>query len=121
MQIFESGEMYLETILILAQQKDGVHAIDVANRMSYSKPSVSRALKLLAEGGFITVNSMSHIQLTEQGRRRAEMIFERHKVLSKVFSDLGVPEAIADTDACKIEHIISPETFAVIKEKLYKK
>ena len=118
MKLLESGEMYLETILILSQQKDGVHAIDVAEYMNYSKPSVSRALGLLKTGGYLTVAADGGICLTDAGRETAEKIFERHTMLTRYLMGLGVPEAVAVEDACKIEHDISDVSFEALKQHM---
>ncbi len=111
----ESGEMYLETILILSEQKEGVHSIDVAEYMNFSKPSVSRAMSLLKEGGYITIDGENHIHLTDAGREIAEKIYDRHRTLTKFFVNLGVDEETAADDACKIEHVISDKSFSAIK------
>ena len=111
----ESVEMYLETILRLSLRKPEVHSIDVANEMGFSKPSVSVAMKNMREDGLITMDEMNHIHLTDKGREMAESVFERHSVLTKLFEGLGVDPAIAEEDACRIEHFISDETFSAIK------
>lgn len=116
MQLQESGEMYLETILILSKQKPAVRAIDVCEYMHFSKPSVSRAVGLLKNGGYITVDADGHIRLTEVGREVAAKIYERHTVLTALLTQLGVSEEVASADACKIEHVISDETFAVLRK-----
>lgn len=116
MNIQESGEMYLETIYILSQKKKTVRAVDICEEMGYSKPSVSRAVGILKNGGYIEVDSSGHITLTELGCERAEKTYERHRVLSEVFMRLGVDEKTATEDACKIEHVISDETFEAIKK-----
>ena len=116
MRLLESGEMYLETILILSQKTELVRAIDVGEYMGYSKPSVSRALSNLREGGYVTVGSDGHLSLTESGLDIANKIYERHRVLSTLLTQIGVPEDIAAGDACKIEHDISDETFNAIKK-----
>lgn len=118
MGIQESGEMYLETILILSMERGYVRAVDISEYMGYSKPSVSHAMRLLREGEFITVADDGHITLTEQGRKRAEKIFERHEILTDVLVRLGVSRETAADDACKMEHIISDETFEAIKSIL---
>ena len=118
MAIQESGEMYLETILILSQKMDNVHAIDVGRYMGYSKPSVSRAMGILKDSGFVEVADSGAITLTEQGRARAEQIYERHNVLSEILMRIGVSEETALDDACKVEHYISEETFNAIKKHL---
>ena len=118
MKLQESGEMYLETILVLTQEKSFVRAIDVGAELGYSKPSVSRAMGILREGGFITVGQDGGISLTEAGLEVAERTYERHTVLSDLFMKLGVDEENAVKDACKIEHVISSTTFAALKKHL---
>lgn len=114
MHLQESGEMYLETILILSREKTSVRSIDIVEHMHFSKPSVSRAVGLLKNGGFITVDTDGHIALTDAGREIAEKIYTRHTVLTKVLTALGVSPEIAAADACKMEHDISDETFAAL-------
>ena len=114
-KIQESGEMYLETILILTQKKGSVRSLDVAEYMGFSKPSVSRAVGILKKNGYIIMDGSGHLYLTDEGRSVAEKTFERHRVLTKVFTKLGVSAGIAAEDACKIEHVISDETFEAIK------
>jgi len=116
MALLESGEMYLETILILSQKGGGVRSIDVSEYMGFSKPSVSRAVGLLKEGGYITVNDLGHIQLTEAGLEVAERIYERHTTLTDVLERLGVDAETASEDACKLEHYISAASFQAIKD-----
>ena len=118
MVLQESGEMYLETILILSQKSRFVRAIDVGEEMGFSRPSVSRAVHLLAEGGFITIDADGGLSLTENGWEIAEKIYERHTVISKWLISLGVSEATAVDDACKMEHDISDESFAAIKRHI---
>ena len=115
MNVHESGEMYLEAILVLSRQSGFVRSIDVGEYLGYSKPSVSRAMGLLRKGGLITMEKDGGLLLTDAGRAIAEKIYERHTVLSQGLISLGVPEEIAVEDACKIEHVISDETFAIIK------
>ncbi len=115
MQLLESGEMYLETILILTIRDQTVRSIDVAKYMGFSKPSVSRAMGRLKEQGYITVDPEGNLLLTDDGRAIAEKIYERHQVLSALLMRLGVSEQTAADDACKIEHDISDETFEAIK------
>ena len=110
--------MYLETILVLSQQKDHVRSIDVAEYMQFSKPSVSRAVGILKNGGYIGIDSFGHISLTDSGREAAERIYERHRILSEILMRLGVDEKTATEDACKMEHYISDTSFAAIKEHL---
>lgn len=121
MAIQESGEMYLETILILSQKMDNVHAIDVGKYMGYSKPSVSRAMGILKEGGFITVADSGVITLTKEGKKRATAVYERHNVISDLLMMIGVSEETAVEDACKAEHYISDETFKALKKFHQKK
>ncbi len=115
MALKESGEMYLETIYTLSQAKAHVRSVDVAEHMDYSRASVSRAMGLLKEQGYIVIDEEGHITLTETGRSLAVKINERHTILSKMFMALGVdPETAAD-DACRIEHVISDRCFAAVK------
>lgn len=116
MHIQESGEMYLETILILSEKLEHVRAIDIGEYMGYSKPSVSRAVGLLKNGGFISVDGNGHITLTDDGKNHANKILERHRILTSVLTSIGVSKEIASEDACKIEHVISDETFEAIKK-----
>ena len=115
MHLQESGEMYLETILVLTSQSPHVRAIDVGEYMGYSKPSVSRAMGLLKSGGYIKVDENGFITLLEPGREVAEMIYERHTLLTKFLVHLGVSPDTAAEDACKLEHVISNESFQAIK------
>ena len=118
MVLQESGEMYLETILVLSQKSPFVRAIDVGEEMGFSRPSVSRAVHLLSEGGFIRIDPSGGLTLTDAGREVAEKIYERHTVLSQWLTSLGVPKEIATEDACKIEHDISDTSFAAIKRHI---
>lgn len=120
MQLLESGEMYLETILILSQRQTDIRAIDVGEYMGYSKPSVSRALGLLKSGGFVDTSAEGYLTLTEVGAETAEKIYERHKLLSRLLIILGVDEKTAVEDACKIEHDISDASFEAIKAHIEK-
>ena len=115
MKIQESGEMYLETILILEEKKRPIHSIDVGEYMGYSKPSVSRAVGILRSGGYITVEGNGELKLTETGRKIAEKIYERHTLLSNLLEKMGVSHETAVSDACKIEHDISDESFEAIR------
>lgn len=115
MHLQESGEMYLETILVLTRQSPHVRAIDVGEYMGYSKPSVSRAMGLLKSGGYIRVDEHGYITLLEPGREVAEKIYERHTHLTAFLTRLGVSPEVAAEDACKLEHVISDESFAAIK------
>lgn len=116
MKIKESGEMYLETILILKNKLPQVRAIDIVNYTGYSKPSVSRALSLLKNGNYINVDSNGHITLNKSGHELASIIYERHQLLTEIFIKIGVDATIAAEDACKIEHNLSNETFSAIKK-----
>ena len=118
MALFESGEMYLETILILMHKGKNVRAIDVGEYMGFSKPSVSRAMSRLKADGYITVQDDGTIRFTESGRAVAEKIYERHTVLSEYLMMLGVDEQTAKDDACRIEHVISDQTFNAIKAQM---
>ena len=118
MELKESGEMYLETICVLRKDKGFVRAIDVGAELGYSKPSVSRAMGILRDGGYITVGADGGLNLTEAGLEVAERTYERHTILSEFFMKLGVNEERAVADACKIEHVISSETFAAVKKHL---
>lgn len=115
MRLQESGEMYLETILILSRSSSRVRAIDIGEHMRFSKPSVSRALSLLKTAELITVEKDGAVLLTPKGRVIAEKTYERHTLLTRFFEKLGVTPEIAAEDACKIEHDISDETFEALK------
>lgn len=115
MHIQESGEMYLETIYVLSKKHSLVRAIDVGEYMGYSKPSVSRAMGLLKNGGFIEVAHDGSITLTDEGREVAHKIYERHTILTAFLVSIGVDETVASEDACKIEHDISDASFEAIK------
>lgn len=116
MALQESGEMYLETIYILLQENPSVRAIDVGEYMGFSKPSVSRAMGLLKDSGYVTTDGSGYISLTESGTHIAEKIYERHTLLAEMFVSLGVDEKTASEDACKIEHVISDTTFSALKK-----
>lgn len=118
MRLQESGEMYLETIYLLSRNNPRVRAIDVGQEMGYSKPSVSRAVGLLKDGGFLTVDKDGCLHLTEEGLEVAERTYERHTVLTGFFKAIGIPEEVAEEDACRIEHCISDTTLDALK-KLY--
>ena len=115
MRLQESGEMYLETILILSQRLEHVRSLDVAEHMGFSKPSVSRAVSLLKSGGYLHMDPTGYLTLTDSGRAIAEKIYERHNTLSQFFMSIGVDEKTALEDACKVEHYISDITFDRIK------
>lgn len=116
MKIHESAENYLETILMIKNRKGVVRSIDIANELDFSKPSVSVAMKNLRENGFIDVDANGYITLLESGQAIAEKMYERHTTLSTWLMSLGVDEKIAVEDACRIEHIISVESFEAIKK-----
>lgn len=116
MKIHESAENYLETILMIKNKKGSVRSIDIANELDFSKPSVSVAMKNLRENGFIDVDSNGYITLLDKGQEIAEKMYERHTLLSSWLISLGVDEKTAVEDACRIEHIISVETFEAIKK-----
>ena len=118
MALQESGEMYLETIHRLSMEQQVVRSIDVAESMGYSKPSVSRAVALLKQGGYLLVNNHGHLSLTEEGKKVAEKVFERHTVLTAMLTALGVDRETASEDACRIEHVISEQTFEAIKQHI---
>lgn len=117
MRIFESGEMYLETILVLHQEHEMVRAIDVANERKYSKPSVSRAINVLKNKNLLTIEKNGNLMLTPAGEALAKTIYERHQIITKyLITALGVDPTIAEEDACRMEHVISVETISKIKE-----
>ena len=118
MHIQESGEMYLETIFVLLKTKNSVRSVDVAEHMGYSKPSISRAMGLLKNGGFIEVAPDGAITLTQSGVQVAEKIYERHTLLTRLLVTLGVSPETAAEDACKLEHAISDESFQAIKKHI---
>ena len=116
MPLLESGEMYLETILVLSKNGKSIRSIDIVEHMGYSKPSVSRAVGLLRNGVYITVDNDGFISLTDIGHEIATKIYERHMHITEFFIKLGVTPAVASDDACKIEHDISDESFEAIKK-----
>ena len=118
LKIQESAENYLETILVLSLDKPYVRSIDIANELGFSKPSVSVAMKNLRNSGHIRVDENGHITLAPTGKKIAEMIYERHRILSQWLESLGVSRETASEDACRIEHVISEESFAAIKDHL---
>ncbi len=117
MSIHESGEDYLETILILHKNTGFVRSIDIANELGYSKPSISRAVGILKNDGYITVEPNGQIILTDSGRAKAEQVYERHLMLRKFLTDiLGVSSENSEQDACRMEHILSEETYEKLKD-----
>ena len=118
MSIYESGQMYLETIYILSLSKSYIRAIDVGEHLGYSKPSVSRAMSILKKNGYVTVDTDGAISLTESGMEIAKTMYMRHTVLTKMLMQLGVDEETATKDACRMEHVISEQSFAAIQKHL---
>ena len=118
MRLQESGEMYLETILILSQKQPSVRSVDVGEYMGFSKPSVSRAVSLLRQGGFLEMRQGGDLILTDAGREIAEKIYERHTLLTQALVLLGVPEDVAAEDACRMEHCISDATLQAVKQHM---
>lgn len=116
MKYRESEEMYLETILILKRQKSHLLSIDIANELGYSRPSVSRAVGLLVSKGYVTMAGDGELALTQAGLTRATEIYERHRVITSVLVKLGAGEELAEENACRIEHVICPELFEVLKK-----
>lgn len=116
MQLRESGEMYLETILVLSHRLNSVRSIDIAHELNFSKPSVSNAVKSLSQGGYIQVDKDGYITLTPSGLEIAKKIYERHIVITKCLVALGVDPQAAAEDACKMEHVISDNTFTALKQ-----
>ena len=115
MHLQESGEMYLETIYVLSKTGKPVRAVDVGEHMGFSKPSVSRAIGLLKQGGYVGTDDEGHLLLTESGREAAAKTYERHTILTELFVRLGVDPTTASEDACKVEHDLSDETFLAVK------
>ncbi|MBE6643366.1 MAG: metal-dependent transcriptional regulator [Ruminococcaceae bacterium] len=120
MLLQESGEMYLETIYVLTKERDKIRSIDICEYMGYSKPSISRAVGILKNAGYINVDQNGYITLTDSGLMIAEKTYERHHVLTSLFIKMGVSEKTASEDACKIEHVISDEVFEAIKKYFVK-
>ena len=116
MQLQESGEMYLETIYVLSKKGKPVRSIDVCEHMGFSKPSVSRAVGILKNGGYVVMDKDGYLTLTEEGLAVAERTYQRHAMLTRFFVSIGVSEETAEEDACKIEHVISEETMQAIKK-----
>ena len=120
MNLQESGEMYLESILVLTESNTHVRSIDVCEYMGFSKPSVSRAINLLKSGGYVNMDKDGYLTLTDEGRSVAQKIYDRHRLLTEFLVSLGVSPDTASADACKIEHHISDESFAAIKKAVKK-
>ncbi len=121
MGLYESGENYLETILVLKNKKEHVRSIDIARTLSFSKPSVSRAMSILKEGDYITVDSQGYIDLTDTGLQIAKKIYRRHTMLTEWLTAIGVDPDTAGQDACRMEHVISQETFEKMREHIERK
>ena len=119
MVLHESGEDYLEAILVLHQQKGHVRSIDVAQHLGFSKPSVSRAVSILKANGYLTVEKDGRLELTAEGKAEAQRVYERHRFLSEWLVKLGVTPEVAAADACRIEHDISAETFECLKRHVH--
>ncbi len=120
MKIQESAENYLETIFILSQRKEFVRSIDIANELSFSKPSISVFMKNLKTNGYIEMDGRGHITLTQAGLSIAKKVYEKHTFIKEILLSLGVNEEIASEDACRIEHVISDETFDALKKHFSK-
>ena len=120
MALHESGEDYLEAILVLRQQKGSVRSIDVAQYLGFSKPSVSRAVSILKANGYLTMEKDGRLELTPQGENNAQRVYERHRFLSEWLVKLGVSPEVAAADACRIEHDLSAETFRCLKAHVQK-
>lgn len=116
----ESEEMYLETILLLKKRNPCVHSIDVANELNYSRPSVSRAVSLLQKKGYLLVDKSGELILTREGEKKASDVYERHQVLTKLLIMTGADAALAEENACRIEHVVSAEMFEILKSFLEK-
>lgn len=114
MQVYESEEMYLETILLLQQRRSYVRAIDIAEELGYSRPSVSNAVHLLEKKGYIDING-NEICLTKEGRAKAEIVYERHQVITELFVLMGASKVVAEENACRVEHVITDDMFRLIK------
>ena len=118
MKIQESGENYLEAILVLERRNGIARSVDVANELNFSKPSVSRAISVLKNAGYVEIGNINQLLLTKTGREIAERVYERHCLLTKYLVSIGVDEITAAEDACRMEHVISEETFRRIKERI---
>ena len=121
MNLHESGQMYLETILVLSKSLPGVRSIDIVNELEFAKPSVSVYVRNLRDNGFINIDKSGYITLTDSGRQIAENVYDRHQLLTQVLTSLGVSEETAESDACRIEHVISTESFEAIKRRFFPK
>ena len=120
MKTHESEEMYLETILLLRMRKSSVRSVDVVEELGYAKSSVSRAMGLLVQKGYILMDGNGDITLTEEGQKKAEDIYEKHRVFTDVFMRMGADEKLAEENACRVEHVVSDELFEILKKYLEK-
>ena len=118
MRTHESEEMYLETILLLRTRKANVRSVDIVEELGYAKSSVSRAVNLLLQKGYIAIDGSGEITLTEDGQRKAEDVYEKHRVFTAVFMHMGADEKLAEENACRVEHVISDELFEILKKHL---
>ncbi|MBD5132641.1 MAG: metal-dependent transcriptional regulator [Clostridiales bacterium] len=118
MKIHESEEMYLETILVLKSERPAVRSIDIAEKLGYAKSSVSRGVSLLQDRGYIRVGDDGFIEFTAEGAKKANTIYERHNVLTKLLVSIGANQELAEDNACRIEHVIDDELFDIIKKKI---
>ncbi len=116
MRTHESQEMYLETILLLRMRKSNVRSVDIVEELGYAKSSVSRAVNLLQDGGLIRIDENGDITLTAQGQKKAEDVYEKHRVFTDAFIKMGAPAKLAEENACRIEHVVSDELFEIIKQ-----
>lgn len=119
MKIQESAENYLETILVLSKRIGAVRSIDIVNELDFAKPSVSVYVRNLRDNGFINIDKSGHITLTESGREIAERVYDRHQILTRFLMSLGVSKETAENDACRMEHVVSTESFEAIKRKFF--
>lgn len=117
MAIHESGEDYLEAILLLSREQADVHSVDVARRMSVSQPTITKSVKKLVQDGYVVMRGM-HICLTEKGKAKAEEVYKKHTVITRFWEKLGISSGVAETDACRMEHIVSDEVFTAMKKFL---
>lgn len=115
MKTHESQEMYLETILLLRRKHSSVRSVDIVEELGYAKSSVSRAVNLLHDGGLIDIDENGEITLTAEGRNKAEAVYEKHRVFTDAFMKMGASHAVAEENACRIEHVVSDELFRIIK------
>ena len=118
MRTHESEEMYLETILLLKQRKANVRSVDVVEELGYAKSSVSRAVNLLVKKGFIAIDGAGDISLTAVGQKKADDIYDRHRVITEVLMNLGADRSLAEANACRIEHVISDDMFDILKKSI---